>query len=169
MTIEQLGALGEFVGALAVLASLVYVATQIRQNTMATRLATLQAAQDSAIGVMGDPARDAELARIISLAMAGSSDISEDERSRFFWWFTCCMRAVENYFVQHQAGVLDDQTWNARARAIEGVLLTPLGRELWQSFRHGYREDFGGWVSSVLEDDPEALPPAAQQGDEVGR
>ena len=33
MTIIELGALGEFVGAIAVVATLIYLAVQIRQNT----------------------------------------------------------------------------------------------------------------------------------------
>ena len=33
MTIAELGAIGEFVGSIAVLATLIYLATQIRQNT----------------------------------------------------------------------------------------------------------------------------------------
>ena len=49
MTIQDLGALGEFFGSIAVLATLVYLALQTRQNTMAiaaqldaTRIATSQ-------------------------------------------------------------------------------------------------------------------------------
>ncbi len=37
MTIQDLGALGEFLGSIAVLATLVYLALQTRQNTMAIR------------------------------------------------------------------------------------------------------------------------------------
>jgi hypothetical protein len=51
MTLSELGGLGELVGAIAVLASLIYVARQIRQNTNATRLATLQSARDG-LGIL---------------------------------------------------------------------------------------------------------------------
>ncbi len=37
LTIQDLGALGEFFGSIAVLATLVYLALQTRQNTMAIR------------------------------------------------------------------------------------------------------------------------------------
>ena len=37
MTIETLGALGDFLGGVAVVASLLYLAAQIRQNTKAIR------------------------------------------------------------------------------------------------------------------------------------
>ena len=37
MTIFELGALGEFVGAIAVVGTLIYLAVQIRQNTLQIR------------------------------------------------------------------------------------------------------------------------------------
>lgn len=42
VTIQELGSIGELVGALATIATLVYLATQIRQNTNATRVSSLQ-------------------------------------------------------------------------------------------------------------------------------
>ncbi len=53
MTLQDLGNIGEFVGALGVVASLIYLALQIRQNTRqlrnnarAIRLAEVRAASD---------------------------------------------------------------------------------------------------------------------------
>ncbi len=44
MTLEDLGNLGEFLSAIAVVVSLVYLAIQIRQNTTAVRNSTFQEA-----------------------------------------------------------------------------------------------------------------------------
>jgi hypothetical protein len=43
MTLEDLGNIGEFVAAIGVIVSLVYLATQIRQNTKAVRSSASQA------------------------------------------------------------------------------------------------------------------------------
>ena len=43
MDIMELGAIGELVGGVAVIASLIYVGLQLRQNTSATRAASLAA------------------------------------------------------------------------------------------------------------------------------
>jgi hypothetical protein len=48
MTIFELGAIGEFIGAIAVVATLVYLAVQIKQNTQATRAQIHQARSDQA-------------------------------------------------------------------------------------------------------------------------
>ncbi len=55
LTIQDLGALGELLGSVAVLATLVYLALQTRQNTMAIG-AQLDAAQiSSVLGAEPDP------------------------------------------------------------------------------------------------------------------
>ena len=47
MNWEALGAIGEIVGAVAVVLSLIFLATQIRQNTRSSRTASYQAAVTS--------------------------------------------------------------------------------------------------------------------------
>lgn len=42
MTIQELGSIGELLGALATIVTLAYLATQIRQNTKAARVSSLQ-------------------------------------------------------------------------------------------------------------------------------
>ena len=46
MTLGELGSLGEFLAAIATLATLIYLAVQIRQNTLATRAASHHAITD---------------------------------------------------------------------------------------------------------------------------
>ena len=52
MTIQELGSLGEFIAAIATLATLVYLAVQIRQNTKSVRASTYhEAISDFAHGI----------------------------------------------------------------------------------------------------------------------
>ena len=57
MTISELGSLGEFVGSLAVVVTLIYLTTQLRQNTKAVRAASTQALDRS---ITGNIARQTE-------------------------------------------------------------------------------------------------------------
>ena len=43
LTIQDWGALGEMIGSIAIIISLIYLVLQIRQNTKATKVATSQA------------------------------------------------------------------------------------------------------------------------------
>lgn len=158
MTFEELGGVGEFIGAMAVLASLVYVARQIRQNTQATKLATLQATLAAAQNVFDAPARDRDLARVIRIGTGDPTNLTEDENAQFFWWVSLTLRAAENVFVQYNAGALDRETWLARARSVSNLLKSPGIRKVWEDgASESYRGDFRGWVASVLD---QQEPPA---------
>ena len=84
VTLEQLGGLGEFVGALAILVSLVYVAREIRENSRSTRLAALQSAMLADQIVIELPARDRDLARILRIGIGRSEGASTRTNSRNF-------------------------------------------------------------------------------------
>ena len=61
MTLEDLGNIGEFVGAIAVVMSLLYLAIQIRQNTKTVRTSTYQSVLESSHRVneyLADPQRE---------------------------------------------------------------------------------------------------------------
>ncbi len=162
MTLSELGGIGEFVGALAVLVSLVYLATEIRRNTMATRLATLQSALGTFQQVLDAPARDAELSRIIRVGMIDSSQLTEDESTRLVYWLSSALRQAENTFVQHQAGMLDDKSWAARAHQLRNLFSSPTVLKLWASESEGYHEDFRDWVDSLPKDQAPYVPPERQ-------
>jgi len=49
--IENLGNIGDFVGGIGVVVTLVYLATQIRQNTRAIRLASIQQVMGSSVSI----------------------------------------------------------------------------------------------------------------------
>ena len=163
MTFEELGGLGEFIGAVAVLGSLVYVAREIRHNTNTTRLSTLHASMNSAQSIFDVPARDAQLARIVRMGMSDPSQLTEDERGRLRWWVIMVIRTAENSFMQHQAGMLDDKTWAARSYSIVSFFSAPFAREIWQFQPLSYHEDFREWMSSVVlieEEETQQAPPA---------
>ena len=157
MTFEQLGGLGEFIGALAVLGSLVYVARQIRENSRSTRLAAMQSAMLSAQNVIALPAQDRDLARVIRVGLNSVDELTEDEFSQFRYWLFLMLRVNEDLFVQHKAGVIDDETWFARADTFRTVLATPGGRRIWAETT-AYRADFRAWMDSFEDrEDPPAV------------
>ncbi len=157
MTLEQLGGLGEFIGALAVLGSLVYVARELHENNRSTRHAAMQSAMLAAQNVMALPVRDRDLARVIRVGMGTPDDLTEDEFSQLQTWLFLVLRVHEDMFVQHKAGVIDDETWVARARSLLFMFATPGGRRVWAAASNVYRADFQAWMaSSENREDPPA-------------
>ena len=65
MSLEQLANLGEFLGGIAVIVSLVYLAVQVRRNTRATNLSAYQECVRASNDLAATIAQSGELARIL--------------------------------------------------------------------------------------------------------
>jgi hypothetical protein len=120
----ELGALGEVIGAIAVVVTLVYLAVQIRQNTHAMeegrRLALAQTYQmrADALQSMLVHAADSEYIGplITKLTQHGYPEdiaalerLTPDERGRFRQWQIAQHTHWDNMFFQYQQGYLEDE------------------------------------------------------------
>lgn len=107
---EIIGATGEWVGAIAVIATLFYLAAQIRQNTNSIRGQTEMDYAKEAVAWVARVSTDPELQMIWQKYISGEP-LDEAERSRYMWfnieWFYLC----EGIFRQHRRGLLDDGVW----------------------------------------------------------
>ncbi len=84
LTIQDLGALGEFFGSIAVLVTLIYLAFQTRQNTMAIR-AQLDSARIGAVQeLLLAAATSTELQEALEEDRVGEVTINQNRRD--LWW-----------------------------------------------------------------------------------
>ncbi len=81
--IATLAAWGEFIGGIAVVVSLIYLAGQIRQNSKLLRASTASATIAAFNATAGLMAQDPEAARIYWDAMLDRAALSESDRRRF--------------------------------------------------------------------------------------
>ena len=123
MTIIELGALGEFLGAVGVIATLVYLAIQIRQNTRSLnasqRLALAQTYQMRSDGLqnMLVHAASSTIGGIIFKAteagypddIAALDTLTAEEWSRFRQWHIAQQAHWDNMHFQYQQGFLDEE------------------------------------------------------------
>jgi hypothetical protein len=154
--LEALGNIGDFVGGIAVILTLIYLAVQIRDNTRSTRLAAMQSTMLSAQNIGKLPAQDRDLARVVRVGLVEPGDLDEDEFQQLRYYLINYLRVHEDMFVQYKAGVIDDETWLARASSLITIFSTPGGRKIWEA-SNAYRPDFQAWMDSHLNRDG---PPA---------
>ena len=143
MSISELGAIGEIIGAVGVIASLIYLSVQIRQNTHAMeegrRLALAQTYQmrADALQQMLVTAADSHIgAIIVKLAEDGYPEdigalqrLSAEERGRFRLWQIAQQTHWDNLHFQHQQGFLDEEYFRDSFRE-RTVRLAPVWRAL---------------------------------------
>jgi len=105
-------AIAEVVGAVAIVVSLVYVATELRHNTEATKAATFQQMVALSSDNLMAIAQDADLASIYSRGVSDSDSLTNNEQFRFFLVIRLQWRGMEAAYFQWRHGVLGDSEWS---------------------------------------------------------
>ena len=107
-------AVSEIAGALGVIATLIFVGTEIQQNTEAIRTATVQAIADQDTTINLTYATDDRIAELFALthddpeAHKDESKMSYPDRIRLEMALRSALRRIENIYLHVQAGVFTD-------------------------------------------------------------
>lgn len=145
---EAVGAVGETVGALAVVVTLIYLATQIRTQNRESRLAAvheLTEAFRAAIMSFQDP----NLAAIFVKAKTGFADLPEEERLQFIAMIHGVLRVWEDAYYQYRQDRLDERLWHAMVTQFSGYFSLPGVQRVWEIRKQAYSEDFRNFVDST--------------------
>ncbi len=142
MNWEALGAISELVGAAGVIASLIYVGVQVRQNTRSMRAATYDSLVRSNGEWLAPLIQDAALADNFEMAVASWYEVEEAQRSRVMYLLTQLFRHWENAFFQQQQGTLAPSLWLTWQEIILSYFHQPGIQEWWQLRRTVYSTEF---------------------------
>ncbi len=149
MNWEAIGAIGEIVGAIAVVVTIGYLAVQIRQNTISLRSASIQqilqgiAELNQFLGSAPD---------VTELFWRGNSDpasLSEDEWHRFVHIASAMIRRMELMFLNHRQGFVSAQVWEAQANNLRHWFSTPGIRRWFSELGAGVNADFREYVEQL--------------------
>ena len=129
MTIFELGALGEFVGAIAVVGTLIYLAVQIRQNTSQIRdnVLSLQVnAYQDLINRIADVNKlvisDGEWASIAVKAAENPTELDSIELVRYMAYLMMLTRHADMAYLQYEKGMLDHERFLSALGPFYGLL-----------------------------------------------
>lgn len=111
MDIIELGAIGEAVGPIAVVGSLIFVGFQIRQNTLTAAGASREAVSGTTHGQLLQIGRDAEVSAFLRSAMTRPNELDEDDQYRFLCLMYALAEGWEASFSQWKRGILSDEDW----------------------------------------------------------
>ncbi len=100
MTIQDLGALGEFVSSVVVVITLVYLTMQVRQGNALARAQTRQSVME---GVRADLHKLVDEPSVVH-CFSKEEALTPDEKARFSSWLAAAMRLRQYEWVQHHHG-----------------------------------------------------------------
>src|ERR1700757_1856631 len=164
MSLNDLANIGQVVGAIAVVISLIYVALQIRQNTNAVRSATAQTVHEHFAKWYHLVAADDELAQIVANGLPAYESLSEKHRVRFIAAFMAFLSYSQNAFLKWREGLLASSLWLGWEQVMMNLFGAPGGKAFWKDRAYMFGEDFRRYVEDDLmkrQPHPDARPMGA--------
>jgi len=145
MTIEDLGNLGDLIAAIATVATLIYLAQQIRRNSKSVEDTSVQAILELEITTY---ALKAQYANVYRRGCANILDLDDDERVIFEQVVSSEMSLFSSAYIQVQNGLMDDDAAFDRDW-IRFYLKQPGFQEMWSEIKIAYSNDFRQHLDDV--------------------
>ncbi len=148
---EALGNLGDFIGGIGVIVTLIYLATQIRQNTRATRSETVLGLTNAWQDYLLYTAQP-DTAALMTMSQTEPDSLSEVEVYRLYVIARMLFRRFENDLMQSRSGTFDADVWSGYQRSLlRDVLASPTNRALWKLQRGFFTPDFVEFMDGQIE------------------
>ena len=175
MNWNAIGAVGELLGALGVIVSLVYLATQLRASTQQARLDAARAVQTELGALLRSFSASPPLANAYARGVKGWDHLeSEGEMMMLSSTFIGFLRSYEELIGYRDQGLVDESAWISVDSLMKSIMSSK-GFADWWSIR-------SGWFSAEFQRHVEAALPttgrdiseehrsvAARRGEAAGR
>ena len=158
MTISELGSIGEFVGAIGVVITLIYLAFQIRQNTTQLKqnisMAKAAAVKNSNAALRHTRQAIFESESVSTLFLSGNqnhSTLSDLELLRYRLLLQNVTDVMLDIYSQTLETNFSPESWESQGvNLVLRVLDTDGGRWFWSSYQENYPKAFREEVNSIL-------------------
>ena len=161
MTIQDIGSIGEVIGAVATVATLAYLAMQIRRSNILSTAESKRFARNATSETILSIVRDPDVARLWREGLSDRGALNTDDKVRFDM-------LLGEYISGISAGLMDqvllgDQDAFHASESQENIrvfLQTPGGTAWWEKFRGRYEPRVRSAIDEILS---ASELPAAQQ------
>jgi len=156
MTIQDLGAIGDLVGGIAVVVTLIYLAIQIRQNTKVNASLIRQNFYDATQQQMLHAVESPGFNELIHRGWSTDSSLTDGEQVQVWRHMQGVLMGYQGAFEQYQSGALPEKDW-ALARLILRSFWLLDGRaknDAWERMTLGglFNQDFLDEVAELKEE-----------------
>lgn len=149
MDLQTLGNFGEFVGGLVVVISVVYLAMQIRQHTLAQRTQNYAVALDRLSGFQARMSQDEAYGDLLRTGVLNPGRLTRQHRIQFTWAFYEMFGAFEFMFHQASSGALPPEVWERWRSTLQWWMAFPGVQQWWDSRPSPFTATFTREVESV--------------------
>ncbi len=150
--IENFGNIGDFIGGVGVFVTLVYLATQIRQNTSSLRLASIQQIIGTSVSITVG-ASSGPIPAIFA-KLEKHERLTEEEFAQLLMYVWAMLTNHWQVFHQYQNGMIDKGVLDAYVARLQVTLSPSISRAMWRSrIRSRFPADFQEHIQQQIEGD----------------
>ena len=146
MTLQDLGNVGEFIAAVATVATLVYLAIQIRQNTTVVRTSNYSALTSETREFSRQIAGDPELTDIWQRGLQDYRGLADLERVRFHMVISQLFVTFQLQMQLHSRGVIDNEFYEQQLGGFAELFTAPGVHDWWATERRWYSPGFREFI-----------------------
>src|SRR5215471_7900822 len=150
---EALGAIANVLAAVSVIATLIYLSVQIRQNTKAVRSSSIQNLVQSFSTTAQAAVENEYVVPLLLKANAGAESLTEEERGRLHFWFIMTFRRFEGVYFQRDLGIVDAAVIDGFERSHIAVLASKSAQAWWANSKAIFNSGFVTYVEELLKKD----------------
>ena len=155
MTLEQYAYLGEIIAAIAVIASLVYIGTELRQNTAALQAQVRASRTDIRRGSYERIVDNPDVVRAITKARNGER-LGEQEHYLLTGVFNYILTGWQYVYGEYEAGLIESEDMPIGGwRVWFHGDMTAMADYWRQAKNSSYRPDFVQWMEDNVVNEPE--------------
>ena len=148
VTLIELGSLGEFIGAMAVVISLIYLALQVRHNTRAVRSSMHQDMIESTLRIAESLSDNGDVSRIVIKAEEDYDNLTREERLRFEAYAERVFGNFESVFYSYRNSMIEEDLWESWESSYLDDISREAMRRVWQEERPLHLRDFMDFVDA---------------------
>lgn len=152
LSLAEWASIAEIIGAIAVVLSLLYVGVQVQENTSEVRASNRQALINRSALAVGNAASNPELALALSKP-AGGQPLTPAELAQYQYFVRGLLYDIQEGFLLHEEGRLDDEYWRTRSAIVLAYLAEPLAREVYARDKSlgVLHDDYVRWLDMALQ------------------
>ena len=150
MNWDAIGAVAELLGAIGVIASLIYLGVQLRRSTRATQAGSYQQFDDSLQATLMEGVTVPALDRVARSGMADFDQLNEEDAFRFNFWMGSLIRRYDAAYYQYRSGMLDEGRWQMLRVDLANWLANPGVKQWWRTQMTNTNPEFVALVEEIL-------------------
>ena len=150
MTMLEWGAIGELIGGIAIIGSLIYVGIQVSDSAGAVRSASANDANVAMQNWYMQIGSDQQTSELFYEALMSEQALSNQEEFQFLMMFHAVFLALQNSYLLAKEGTINVELREALSSVILGVKDTPGMIRYWRQRKSYLHPGYADYVDQIL-------------------